>query len=73
MPKKGKKKKGHEKEKKVKKSRMNEKDTLTFEQEILDNNKQIARSNYHFSKNQNIENHVLTCLFTIFVLFIYPF
>lgn len=41
-----KKKKGGEKEKKVRKKALNERETLSYEQQILDNNRQLSRFVY---------------------------
>lgn len=61
MPKK--KKKGIEKEKKAKKkSFINERETLSFEQQILDNNRQLARYEDntvgYMNKNNKIINNI---------------
>lgn len=47
MPKK--KRRGDEKEKKVRKKCLNERETVSYEQQILDNNRQLARFVYQES------------------------
>ncbi|KAG7202763.1 hypothetical protein KM043_009932 [Ampulex compressa] len=48
-----KKKRGVDKEKKAKKKNLNERETVSYEQQILDNNKQLARLR---SRNEELEN-----------------